>query len=329
MATRGTQRNTKLLPAYLAVGADELKRNESVSRLKRYLEGGLEAFNLDELTASAEMEPSGVVASLNTLPMGTPFRLVIIHQADRLPKAVSEAIVSYLADPNEGCVLLMEAESLSRGTRLYKAVAKLGKTAIIDCAAKKSWELPGYVAKRAHTRLGIEIDQDAARELVDRVGDNTTMLDRQLKNLKELCPHAGRITRADVEKHVARVAEVKPWGLIDAVSERNAAKALELYGLMRNPSEIMLLSLVTTRVKELICAQSLERRGRIADLGRELNKRDWQVKNHRRYAARFGEGELEHALMACAECDEKLKTGADARTAFTLLVLQICGAAPK
>lgn len=316
-----------MLPAYLAVGADELKRNESVARLKTYLNEGVAAFNLDELTPSAEMDPSAVVASLNTLPMGTPFRLVIIHQADKLPKAVSEAIVSYLGDPNEGCVLLMEAESLSKGTRLYKAVAKLGKTAIINCSAKKSWELPGYVMKYARARLGIQIDQDAARELVDRVGESTTMIDRQLRTLADLCQGSGRITLGDVENNVARVVEVKPWGFLDALCERDAAKALELYHLMRNPSEIMLLSLVASRLRELICTRSLEARGDAGRLAQELGKRDWQVKNHRRWAARFANGELEHALEACATCDEALKTGAEPTSAFTKLVLQVCGAA--
>lgn len=325
MASTKGPKGGKFLPAYLAVGGDELKRNNTVARLKRYIDGGLMAFNLDEITPTAEMDPAALVASLNTLPMGTPFRLVIIHQADKLPKAASEAVVSYLADPNPGSVLLMEAESLKRTTRLYKAVAKLGKTAIIDCATKKAWELPGYVVKQARSKYHIEMGQDAARELVDRVGENTTMIDRQLRSLSELCRDAGRITLADVESNVARVAEVKPWGFLDAVCERNAAKALELYNLMRNPSEIMLLSLLVGRIRELICAKSLEARGAGGTLAKELKKADWQVKNHRRWAARFAEGELEHDLMACATCDQELKSGADARTSFTRLVLLVCG----
>lgn len=324
-AAKTTKKGGRMLPAYLAVGPDELKRNDSVRRLKAYLDGGLAAFNLDELTPSADMDPASVVSSLNTFPVGAPFRLVIIHQADKLPKAVSEAIVAYLANPNDGCVLLMEAETLSKGTRLYKAVAKLGKTAVINCGAKKPWELPGYVVSQARRKFGIQIDQDAARELVDRVGESTTMIDRQLRTLADLSRDAGRITLGDVEGHVARVAEVKPWTFLDALCGRDASKALELYNLMRNPSEIMLLSLTVTRLRELICARSLEARGRGGDLAQELGKRDWQVKNHRRWAARFAEGELEHALVACAACDEQLKTGADPKTVFTGLVLLICG----
>lgn len=316
-------RSAGLLPAYLAVGTDELKKNEAVARLKARLDGGLAAFNLDEIAPSVDLDPAAVVASLNTLPVGTPFRLVVIRRAEKLPKAVSEAIVSYLADPNTGCVLLMTAESLPRNTRLYKAVAKLGKKAVIDCSAKKSWEMPGYVVRHARG-LGIQVDQDAARELVERVGEDTTMLDRQLRSLAELAGSRGRITRGDVESNVARVAEVKPWGFVDAVSARDAAKALSLYNLMSNPSEIALLALVTARIRELICAKALDARGRGGELAHELHRADWQVKNHRRWAAGFAPGELEHALMACADCDARLKSGAEPRTALTSLVIQVC-----
>ena len=40
---------TKLLPAYLIIGTDELKRNRAVTRMKQRLEAsGLADFNLDE-----------------------------------------------------------------------------------------------------------------------------------------------------------------------------------------------------------------------------------------------------------------------------------------
>lgn len=308
----------ELLPAYLVVGTDELRRNRVVARLKGRLDEGLAAFNLDERVARGDMEPTELLSSLNTLPMGAPFRLVVVSQADHLPKPVSESIITYLKNPNHDCVLLLVADSLSKGTRLYKAVAKLGKSAIISCEQKKSWELPGYVVSEAR-RQGIQIDQQAAQELVDRVGESTTMLDRQLRSLWDLCRGQGRISLEDVRNNVARVAEVKPWGFLDAVCNRDAKQALSLYNLMRNPSEIALLSLLCGRIRELICAKSLDARGMGSQLSSELHRQSWQVKNHRRWAGRFRPGELERALMDCATCDAALKSGANPKTAFTRL----------
>lgn len=153
------------------------------------------------------------------------------------------------------------------------------------------------------------------------------MLDQQVGTLTELCRAAGVITRADVERYVTRIAEVKPWDFLDAVCARDARRALELYNLMQSPSEIALVSMLVGRLRELICAQSLSRRGQGAALASELGKQAWQVKNHQRWASRFAAGELGEALASCASCDRALKTGADARTEFTTLILGICGAA--
>ena len=57
-----------LLPAYLALGQDQLKRETSVKRLKKRLQEGLEAFNLDERQTAADIEPTDIAISLNTLP---------------------------------------------------------------------------------------------------------------------------------------------------------------------------------------------------------------------------------------------------------------------
>lgn len=311
-----------LLPAYLVVGADQLKRETAVSRLKGHLDSGLAAFNLDERTASSDLDPTDVAISLNTLPVGEGFRLVIIHDANRLPKPVSETIVSYLSNPNPGCVLCLVAETLPKNTRLYKAVAKVGKRSIIDCSSLKARDLPSYVMRHAAAK-GLSIDTRAAQELISRVGENTVLLDRQLATLGDVCA-AGQITVADVEAYVVRTAEVKPWEFLDKVALGDAPLALELYRHMQNPSHVMLASLLTRRVRELICARSLIDRGQVARIAPELGRQEWQVRSVAQAARRFNAAQLAWCLRRCAECDKDLKSGSDAETTFLRLVLDIC-----
>lgn len=317
------QTTSGLLPAYLVVGSDDLKRTRVAARLKARLNEDFSAFNLDERVASSDLEASDVLASLNTLPMGDTFRLVMIERADKLPKPVSEAIVTYLKDPNLACVLCLIAESLPKNTRLYKAVAKVGKQAVVDCSPKKRWELPPFVCKMAQA-YGVRMDQAAAAELVSRVGESTTMLDTQLKVLVEYCRDAGVITTQDVERYVVRVAEVKPWDFLDAVCARDCAKALGLYRLMQNPSQVALCSLLTGRLRELICAKALDARGQGSMLATELKKQSWQVKNHLGWSRRFAAGALERDLVRCAQCERALKSGADPDVTFTQLVVDVC-----
>lgn len=313
-----------LLPAYLVVGPDELKRKQTVTRLRARVEGPFEAFNLEELVATADMEPQQVVSSLNTLPMGADLRVVILENAGKLPKPVSEAIITYLQDPNQSCTLLLVAETLAKSTRLYKAVAKVGPRSVIECGSPKRRDLAPYVQKIAASH-GVSIAADAASELVSRVGESTTMIDNQVASLSALMGGAGQITRAFVEANVARTVEAKPWEFLDRIAERDARRSFELLHLLESNSAIGLLSLVTGRIRELICAKAMLDRGDARGIAAALGKADWQVRGHAKCAQRFAPGELEGLLVECARADRTLKSGADASATMDVLVGHICG----
>lgn len=309
-----------LLPAYLIVGADELKRDAAVRRLRSRVPADMADFNLDELDGASLEEPGQLIPSAQTMPFCADFRLVIVNGAGELAKPVSEAVVSYLADPNPQCVLCLVAEKLAKNTRLYKAVAKVGPHSVIDCAPLKRWELPPYVVKLAQKR-GLTMDNAAAQELVERVGESTVALDNQIATLAQLVGDAGRITLADVEANVAQIAEVSPWAFADAVCERNAPRAMEMLNLMKAPSLVFLHSVLVGRLRELICAKSLDARGAASGLARELGRQSWQVKNHVRWSRAFGEEELVELLGQAAVCERALKGSQDSEAAFARFVL--------
>lgn len=311
---------TDLLPAYLIVGADELKRDAAVRRLRSHVPADMADFNLDELDGASLEEPGQLISSAQTMPFCAGFRLVIVNGAGELAKPVSEAVVSYLADPNPQCVLCLVAEKLAKNTRLYKAVAKVGPHSVIDCAPLKRWELPPYVVKLAQKR-GLSMDNAAAQELVERVGESTVALDNQIATLAQLVGDAGRITLADVEANVAQIAEVSPWAFADAVCERNAPRAMEMLNLMKAPSLVFLHSVLVGRLRELICAKSLDARGAASGLARELGRQSWQVKNHVRWSRAFGEEELVELLGQAAVCERALKGSQDSEAAFARFVL--------
>lgn len=309
-----------LLPAYLIVGADELKRDAAVRRLRSRVPADMADFNLDELDGASLEEPGQLISSAQTMPFCADFRLVIVNGAGELAKPVSEAVVSYLADPNPQCVLCLVAEKLAKNTRLYKAVAKVGPHSVIDCAPLKRWELPPYVVKLAQKR-GLSMGNAAAQELVERVGESTVALDNQIATLAQLVGDAGRITPADVEANVAQIAEVSPWAFADAVCERNAPRAMEMLNLMKTPSLVFLHSVLVGRLRELICAKSLDARGAASGLARELGRQSWQVKNHVRWSRAFGEEELVELLGQAAVCERALKGSQDSEAAFARFVL--------
>lgn len=304
------------------MGSDELKSSRAVERMRARLEkSGMVEFNLDERDMTKDPQVDDIVASLNTFPMGAEFRLVILTNCDKLPKAMSEPLVEYFANPSPTTVCLVVATTLAKNTRLYKAIKKLGDKAIIDCAPKKTWEMPPQVVKMAAAH-GKAMGLPAAEALVARSGENTRMLDNELKKLASMVT-GSEITLADIERHVMRTAEVKPWEFLNAVAARDLVRSLELLKLQPAKSEVRLWSLLVTRLRELIIAKSLDTRGQGSQLATTLGVQGWQVKNHLSWARRWRMDELLEALSQAIEVELALKGSRDSELALRMWVISM------
>lgn len=308
-------KSSELLPAYLVVGEDALKRSTVLERLRKRMSSmGDLSFNSDSFDASS-CTANDVVAACNTIPFASPVRLVELGNVDKFAKADSELLVSYLKSPAASTVLAISADKLAKNTRLYKAIEKLDKSAIIDCTPPKAYEFPKLVRSMAPTH-GVTITERAAALLVEYVGTDTVHLDAELKKLA--LAHQGRdpINETEVRSFVSRTSEVKWWDFIDAMSERNLAKALNLLAKMPSTTPYELLPRCVNRIRDLMCAQSLSSRSSIGTLAKELGLRDWQVKNYAQWSRRFTPGELRAGLVSARDAERKMKSGTDPSTAF-------------
>lgn len=309
------QQQNQLLPAYLAVGEDALKREAVITRLRtRLAKLGDLSFNADDFDGETAAG-ADIAAACNTMPFASPVRLVYVRNAEKLKKADSEEIVAYLGSPSESTVLALEAEKLAKNTRLYKAIAALGAKAVIDCAPPKSWELPKRVRAMA-TGHGIVLTEGAAGALVELVGENTVHLDNELKKIALARSGSDAVTERDVRALVARTSEVKPWDFTAAFAERNLAKCLSLLAKMESSSPHALIAMCTTRVRELMAAQSMARRGNPKALAQALGQPDWKLKNHGAWARNFTADELRRALVSSRDAERAMKSGADADETF-------------
>lgn len=238
-----------------------------------------------------------------------------VRAAGKLKKADAEAVVSYLASPSGTTVLALVADKLAKNTRLYKAVAAHGKTAVIDCSPLKRHELPKTVRSLA-VGQGVTFTAAAAEKLVELVGEDTVKLDSEVK--KVALAHCGpdAVGEAEVERLVSRTAEVKPWEFVDAFAARDVRTCLLLLSRMESTSPHALLAMCTTRLRELICARALVERGNPRGVAAALKMPDWRVKNHVSWARGFTAQELRAALGSARDAERSMKSGGDADAAF-------------
>ena len=323
-----SSKQDSLLPVYLIVGEDQLKRATVAKRLRDRLakEGDL-SFNFDEFDGEVALGQD-IVSACNTVPFASPVRLVSVRNVEKLKKADSEELVTYLSSPNPTTVLSLESEKLAKNTRLYKAVAKVGKTAVIDCAPVKRSELPAMVRSMA-VGQGVTFTQGAAAKLVELVGENTVHLSSEVKKIALAHNGSQAVTEQEVSSLVVRTTEVKPWEFVDAVSARNLGKCMFCLSRMESVAPIVLITMCATRLRELICARSMYDRGTPRALAATLKVPDWRVKNHMGWARGFTSAELRRAMVLARDADRAMKSGSDPHQALLDWVLAVVPHAPE
>lgn len=317
----------KLLAAYLTVGEDELKRETVAKRLRERVSAlGDISFNLDVFSGETA-SGADIANACNTLPFASPMRLVEVNSADKLKKADAEAIVAYLASPCETTVLSLVAEKLAKNTRLYKAVAAIGKHAVIDCSPQKRGDLARTVRALGREH-GVSLTDRAATRLIELVGENTVRLDGELKRIALAHVGPDSVTDADIERMVARVAEPKPWELANAFASRDVNGCLALLDAMTSASPFQLIATCTTRIRELICAKTLSARGDGGRIAAELKQPDWRVRNLAGWARGYTSAELRHALSSSRDAERAMKSGADPDETFRLWLFDVVSGGP-
>lgn len=311
-----------LLPVYLVVGEDALKRDTVMKRLRaRLASRGDLSFNSDEFNGEAALG-ADIVAACNTMPFASPVRLVEVRSTEKLKKADAEELVAYLGNPNETTVLALVAEKLAKNTRLYKAVAQFDKTAVIDCTPLKRYELPKTVRSMA-VNHGVTLTEGASEKLVDLVGEDTVHLNNELKKIALAHRGTDAVNENEIVGMVSRTAEVKPWEFVDAFSACDTRKCLLYLERMKSVSSHALLAMCTTRLRELMCARAMIERGNPRGVAVALKMPDWRVKNHASWARAFSAAELRYALVSARDTERAMKSGTNPDGAFLDWVLAV------
>lgn len=313
-----------LLPAYLIVGEDELKRNTVLKRLRsRVAALGDIDFNSDYFEGP-NVTGEDVVTSCNTVPFASDVRLVVVKSGEGLKKAAATAIADYLKEPCTTTVLAVVATKMAKNTALYKAMANVGRQAVIDCSPMTKKELPDKVRGMALTH-GFGMNMDAAMRLIDLVGENTVRIDAELQKIA--LAHTGKqpVGVSEVEALVARTAEAKPWDFSDAFGARNVNQMLAVWNRLDSGSVFVLLGRCVTVLRELLTCKALAKRGQTSQqaLAAALgNVPTWKVRNHQAWARQWTAEELRHGISTARDCERAMKSGSNPEDAFLKWVLE-------
>jgi DNA polymerase III subunit delta len=314
-----------LKPVYLIHGDDDAKIDAWRSRVRTRAEtehgpGGLESFD------PKAQEPEELAAALSTLSFAGGTRYLLADDAGGWKAAQLPPLEAALAamPPDTVLVLIVRGKPLKA---LLKAAEKAGAE-VREYAAPKPWELPKWVVGRGR-ELGLEIDPESARELVDAVGTRQQQLARELEKLVMAIHPERRLTPEHVRRNSGGGAGPQAYELADAVVAGDARTALALTEKLRLAQEPAgLIYPIVRRLRDVHRAATLLQAGTPEQkLGPAIGQPPWLAKRTAAAARNADREELESALIRFADLERDLRNGVglDPGAALTLAVAGAAG----
>ena len=312
---------SELKPAYLVCGDDDAKIDSWRARLRRRAEeergpGGLETFD------ARVNEPAEVAMALAALKFDPGTRYLLVDDAGAWKGSELGALEAVLADMPSDTVLV----AIVRGRapkQLCRAVEKVGGE-VREYAAPKPWELPKWTIERGR-ELGLQIDGDAAKQLVALVGPGQHRLSRELEKLALAIHPRTHLSAEDVDTLAARDAAPQAYDLADALVAGDLRASLALAERLEAHGERpgRLIFPVVRRLREVHRAVALLDSGMPdAKVAEALRAPPWLAKKTVARAKKADRAALERAICVFAELEVDLRGGGavplDEDAAFSL-----------
>lgn len=243
----------KLRPAYVFVGDEGFfRRRCREAVLQALVPADLREFALYEFDLG-ETELGEILDRARTPSLMAPFQVFFIRGVKNLYGRGSherefEAIEAYIKNPNPDALLIFVADHISIPAdvrrmeltdkeRYEKIRETLGEyCGIVELARVEENEAVRWLTEQA-AQEGAKVDADAAREMVDALGGDMTMLAGELEKLLLYVGEKKRITVGDVETMVLAAKQRSLYELTDAISAKDRVKALQVLDAILSTGE--------------------------------------------------------------------------------------------
>jgi DNA polymerase-3 subunit delta len=292
----------ELLPIYLLTGGDRPKIRRALERLRSRF--GPESVETLSAEISGGDEAAATLNSLGLFGDGGA-RLVIVEEVERWKKPDEEAVAAYLGDPVDGAVLVLVAGEL-KGSGLPAICARAGE--VLTFEVPRPRDLPGWV-RAQFERVGVRADADAARALVEIVGDDASALATEVEKLASWAV-GEPVGRREVEILAAPAHEASAWAIMDAWGVRDLPAALAACqsDLEHGADPFAIAMRLSSQVTLVRQVQSLADEGMgVKDIAKRLRKHEFRVRKALGHAENYTRDELDDAVIRLAALDAALK----------------------
>ena len=344
----GALRKGPLKHVYLLSGVERYYIDKAKERILELLfpeEGSRDGALL---RVSHEMDLDELIGTVETAPFFSDKNVVLLENTTLFREKKSDAadgadgkkkgkspqdkkldrLVALLSDmPDDSYLIFVTSSKADKRKKLYKAVEKAG--AVLEAEPVRAWNVNDWLQGKLQS-MNRELDREAYAYFANAVSMMQEIslgyLDQEFDKLA-LYAKDRRISKREIMEVFSGLPEVSLFALMDAISEKNAGKALGLLErqLSDGTYEPLILSLLVRHVRQLWQARLLMAEGiRGKELAKPLELNPFIAEKLGKSAAKFSDEQLRQVFLQLADADYEMKTGQAGAELLEHAVIRLC-----
>lgn len=300
-------KNKQFKNIYLLTGEEVYLRMQYRKKLKEALVEDGDTMNVAVFSGKGT-DPKEIIDLAETMPFFAEHRVIMIDDSGFTKNACPELADYVTQIPESTCIILNEAEVDKRG-KLYKAIKSNGR--VVEFARQDERTLMRWVLTMLK-KEGKNITEDTMKAFLGRTGADMENISKELEKL--ICYTMGRdtITTEDVDMVCTEQTENRIFDMVQAITEQNQRKALDLYSdllAMKEPP-MRILFLITRQFHQLLLLKGLAAEGLDrGELAKKAGIPPFALGKYQAQAKRFTKAQLRQAVEDCVSTEEQVKTG--------------------
>lgn len=244
---------------FLFIGDDKYLKEEALKDLRTSLQEKSRC-RYDQITFyGGELDAVEVFSQLNTVPLLSDKRLIVIKDIEKAPDDFRAGLIGYIKKPSKSAYLVLEAGSDSVLKDYDEAVKQISVRYLGMPSGPMlvSW-MKSYAGARGKT-----IDNSAAAILKELEGNDLSYLSQELDKLIAFTGSRKEIRADDVEELVGKSLIISVFDIADAIGRRDMAAAIKIGSnlIANGKKEYEIIGILSWHLKRMLKAKTLKAKG--------------------------------------------------------------------
>ena len=292
MKTLAQRLAKKIEHSYLIQGEDILLYDKALELIKKACHIELEEFNFTKFDDD-NFKTDVVMDTLETLPFVGEKKIVLLKNLTKIPEDFKKKLNAYLKAPQlSTCLVIFDFFNNFNFIISEKVSAKrLDEVSL------------GKIVEAELEKAGKSIQKEATALLLSYCCDYYSLIANELEKLKNIDNDV--ITKKDIENMVTKETEFSVFELSEALSKKDANKAVELLSLMEKDTKTF--SLILNHFRRMFFV-AISKESDI-ELSKLLSVKEYAITKARALGKNFSKIQLKNIYELLSEVDFYIKNG--------------------